>query len=117
MENLIKDIEATIDFNRFYRVISLGTSLPYATGNIILKYDDNKLIASISSTRGNSDFNFILSDVKELLYNKEVILNAETLKRLLSSFNSSDKIGIALSDTTVTFEYKNLKAVLMNLEQ
>ena len=116
MENIINNIEATIDFDRFYRVITLGTSLPYSTGNIILKYNDNKLIVSISSTKGNSDFSFILSDVSNQLYDKEVILNAETLKRLLSSFSSSDKIGISLSDVSVTFEYKNICAALMNTE-
>ena len=41
-------------------------------------------------------------------------MKAGTLKRLLNSFSSADKIGIAISDTGVTLEYKNIKAIIMH---
>ena len=117
MDNIMKNIECTTNYDRFNKIITLATSLPNSTGNINLNYDNNKLKLSIVSIKGNSDFNLSIDKEENIdLYNKEVMLNASTLKRLLSSFGNAEKIGIALGDKSTTLEYRNIKAIIMNLE-
>ena len=117
MEKIINNIECTMNYDRFNKIVTLATSLPNSTGNINLNYDNNKLKLSIVSIKGNSDFNLSIDKEENVdLYNKEVMLNASTLKRLLSSFGNAEKIGIALGDKSTTLEYRNIKAIIMNLE-
>lgn len=115
MEKVMKDIEAFINFDRFNKVVNLATSLPSSTGDLTLRYENDELIASINSNKGVSDFTFKLEKVSEdKLSVNTIYLKAGTLKRLLNSFSSADKIGIAISDTGVTLEYKNIKAIIMH---
>lgn len=117
MNNIIKNIECMMNYDRFNKIITLATSLPNSTGNINLAYDDNKLKISIVSIKGDSNFNLSIDKEEDVtLYNKPVLINASTLKRLLSSFGNAEKIGIALGDKSTTFEYRNIKAIIMNLE-
>lgn len=116
MEQIIKTIECTTNYDRFNKIVTLATSLPNSTGNINLSYDNNKLKISIVSIRGNSDFNLYI-DKETDLYDKEIMLNASTLKRLLSSFGNAEKLGIALGDKSVILEYRNIKAIIMTLER
>lgn len=114
MEKVIKPIESLVNFDRLYKIVNLATTLPSSTGTVNLQYNDNKLQASIVSIKGNSDFTFsteLLEGVK--LYNKEVLVKSETLRRLLSSFAGIDRIGIGLADLGITLEYKGIKAILM----
>lgn len=115
MHKMISDIEAIIDFNKLYRTVVLATNLPSSTGNVSLQFSEDKLKASITSNKGSSDFNFnIIKKEKDKLYNKEIIIRAETLRRLLSSFTEYNNIGITLSDLGITISYNGTKAVLMH---
>ena len=115
MNNIVKEPEISVAFDRFYRTVTLATTLPYSTGNVTLLYNNDKLQTSIISNRGNSDFSFTTEKLtEEKLYEKEVLVRAETLRRLLTSFNGADKLSIALADLGITLEYKNIKAIMMN---
>ena len=104
-----------VSYDRLYRTVTLATTLPYSTGDVILKYNKDKLQTSIISNRGNSDFSFATEVLTEnKLYDKEVLVRAETLRRLLTSFNEADKLSIALADLGITLEYKNIKAIMMH---
>lgn len=117
MEKVITPIESLVNYDRLYKIVNLATSLPTSTGNVNLQYLDKKLQATIVSVKGNSDFKFsteLIDGVK--LYNKEVLVKAETLRRLLSSFAGIDRIGIALADLGITLEYKGIKAIMMHTD-
>ena len=115
MNNIVKEPEVMVSYDRLYRTVTLATTLPYSTGDVILKYNKDKLQTSIISNRGNSDFSFTTELLTEnKLYDKEVLVRAETLRRLLTSFNEADKLSIALADLGITLEYKNIKAIMMH---
>lgn len=115
MNNIVKEPEVMVSYDRLYRTVTLATTLPYSTGDVILKYNKDKLQTSIISNRGNSDFSFTTEVLTEnKLYDKEVLVRAETLRRLLTSFNGADKLSIALADLGITLEYKNIKAIMMH---
>lgn len=116
MEKVISPIEGIVNYDRLNRIVGLATSLPSSTGILKLKFNEDKLQASIESTKGSSDFNLLTEITAKKLYNKEVLVRAETLRRLLSSFNGSEKIGIALADLGITLEYKGIKAIMMHTE-
>ena len=115
MNSIVKEPEVMVSYDRLYRTVTLATTLPYSTGDVILKYNKDKLQTSIISNRGNSDFSFATEVLTEnKLYDKEVLVRAETLRRLLISFNEADKLSIALADLGITLEYKNIKAIMMH---
>ena len=115
MNSIVKEPEVMVSYDRLYRTVTLATTLPYSTGDVILKYNKDKLQTSIISNRGNSDFSFATEVLTEnKLYDKEVLVRAETLRRLLTSFNEADKLSIALADLGITLEYKNIKAIMMH---
>lgn len=116
MEKVISPIEAIVSYDRLNKIVGLATSLPSSTGNISLRFKDNKLQASIVSIKGNSDFTLNTEVLNNRLYSKEVLVKAETLRRLLSSFSNSDKLGIALADLGITLEYKGIKAIMMHTD-
>lgn len=116
MEKMMIPIESLVNYERLNKIIGLSTNLSMSTGNISLKYIDNKLHANIVSVKGNSDFSFTTDVIGNKLYNKEVLVKSETFKRLLSVFNGIDKIGIALSDLGITLEYKGIKAIMMHID-
>ena len=115
MEKVLNNTEVVTLYDMFNKITNLATSLPGSTGNITLKYVDGILYMTIISNKGNSEFSFTTDKIgKERLYSKEVTLRAETLRKLLSSFNNSEVIGLALGDFGITLEDKGIKAVLMS---
>lgn len=113
MEKVVKHSEVTLNFDKLYRVVNLATSLPSSTGNIELNYKDNKLVISIVSVKGNSNFNIPIIEASDDLYNKPALVKADTLKTLLSSFNEANTVGLAISDLGITIESNNVKAIMM----
>lgn len=116
MESAIKQVECMLNYVRLYKIVSLATSLPSSTGNLGLKYNGNKIQLTLFSNRGNSIFNVGIDKIYSDLGTDEVMLNAETFRRLLCSFNSYDKIGLSISDFGVNLEYKDIRAILMYTE-
>ena len=116
IDKLVSPIEVIVNHGRFVQVVTLATMLPSSTGTIGLSYKNNKLIIKISSNRGESEFTFDTKLEKEHLYNKEIFVRAETLRKLLNAFSSVDKVGVALSDLGITLEYNGIKAVMMHTD-
>ncbi len=117
MDNLMKDSEVSLSFDRFYKIVSLATSLPGSSNKISLKYLNNQLNLSILNNNGNSNFNFPIERLnKGRLYGKEIFLNASVFKKLLDSFIGVDKIEISLDDIGITVKNGLLKIFLMNYE-
>lgn len=115
MSKVMTDIEGFINFDKFNKIVNLANSLPNSTGDIELNYIDDRLVINIASNRGNSNFTFNIDKTIDTLSNKSILLRAAVLRRLLNSFNSVDKIGLAISNTGLTLEYKNIKAIMMHI--
>lgn len=113
---LMTPIEALVNYDRLNKIVSLATMLPSSTGNVGLSYQNGKLIAKISSTKGESIMSFDTKLEKEHLYKGEIFIKAETLRKLLNAFIGSEKIGIALSDLGITIESAGIKAVMMHTD-
>ena len=115
MNKIMKESEVSIQFDKLYRIINLATSLPNTDNIISIKYNNSELYLSIINNNGNSNFNFPINRIgNNKLYNKEIILNANTLKKLLISFSNSINIDLALNDNGITIKSGNTKAFLMN---
>ena len=113
----MKESEVSLSFDRFYKIVSLSTSLPDSMNKISLRYFNNQLNLSILNNKGNSNFNFPIEKLnKGRLYGKEIILNAGILKKLLDSFIGTDRIELALDDKGIIVKSGLLKAFLMNYE-
>lgn len=115
MNRVISLTEMTVDYDKLFRVVNLATTLPGSSGNIKLWYESDTLKLSIISTKGESNFSIPSNKVFRELYNDIVILKAENLKKLLTSFNTCDIIGLALSDYGINLEYKGIRAILMRV--
>lgn len=113
---MMSPIEALVNYDRLNKIVSLATMLPSSTGNVGLSYKDKKLIAKISSNKGESIMNFDTKLEKEHLYKGEIFVKAETLRKLLNAFVGSERIGIALSDLGITIENAGIKAVMMHTD-
>ena len=109
-------IESLVNYDRLNKIVSLATMLPSSTGNVGLSYKDGKLIAKISSNKGESIMNFDTKLEKEHLYKGEIFVKAETLRKLLNAFVGTEKIGIALSDLGITLENAGIRAVMMHTD-
>lgn len=115
MSELIKPIEVLIDFDRLNRIVTLSTSLPSSTGNIELSYNEDNMIINLSSMNGNSEFKIPIVKQTDILFNDKVLIKAETLKRLLTSFSNTEKIGISLNNNSINIEYRNIKSIMMTI--
>lgn len=113
---MMSPIESLVNYDRLNKIVSLATMLPSSTGNVGLSYKDGKLIAKISSNKGESIMNFDTKLEKEHLYKGEIFVKAETLRKLLNAFVGTEKIGIALSDLGITLENAGIRAVMMHTD-
>ena len=113
---LINPVEALVNYDRLNKIVVLATMLPSSTGNVGLSFQNGKLIAKISSNKGESIMSFDTKLEKEHLYKGEIFVKAETLHKLLNAFSGSEKIGIALSELGITIENAGIRAVMMHTD-
>jgi len=111
----LKPVEFAVDFEKFYRIINLATSLPHTQNIARLVYlGDNKLGLSILVDNIYSDFTVdIVETYVDKITNLDVKVRTDILKRLLVSLDNIDKLKISISELCITIEYDNIKAALM----
>lgn len=115
MNKVILEPTCFIELENFYKTLNLASTLPNSNGDITICFEDDKLILTIISNKGNSDFTFTLLDKNSDLYKSKINLKANVLKKLLQSFSITNKIGIAISDLGITITNDNIKAVLIHI--
>ena len=115
LQRILKNVEAEVEYDRLNRLVNLAVNLPNSTGQITFEFSDSDLRVTLSSNRGKSNFKLPIEKRTEHLFRKPVSVKAEPMKRLLSSFNNLDKIGIAFTDYSIILEKNGVKAVLMNI--
>lgn len=116
IDKLIKPISIIFNFDRFNKIINLATLLPNSTGDIKLSINENNLIINLISSSGESTFTVPYELINKDNLNKTINLHAEPLRKLLASFNDSQKIGLAFTDYGVVLEKEGVKAILMHVE-
>lgn len=114
IDSLIKPLESSLTYLDLFKIINLATLLPSSTGNINLKYKNKNLIISINSVKGNSDFSIPIDIISDNLYNNEISIRANLLKKLLLSFSNSNKIKLCLNDTAIILENDFSRAILIS---
>ena len=114
IEKLVQPISIIFNFDRFNKIINLATLLPNSTGNIRLSIDESNLIINLMSNSGESTFNVPYELVHKTKNDNMITVCAESLKKLLASFNDSAKIGLAFTDYGIVLEKEGVKAILMH---
>ena len=68
------------------------------------------------SSSGESTFNLPYELINKDNINKDILLNAEPLKKLLASFTDTSKIGLSFTEYGVIIEKEGVRAILMQIE-
>ena len=101
----------TVNYDKFYNLVNLATSLPNSQNIIRLYPKNNKLGFSMLVNNIYSDF--VLDILEDVTPNVDIKVKADLLKKLLTSVTDIENLKIYLFELYIVIEYDNIKATLL----
>lgn len=95
------------------RIMSLALALPELEKDCNLQLKEDSLLVILKSKKGASEFNLITQKTDDLSEEKEVLINANTLNKIISAFEE-ELGGIALNKIYTTVCTDKIKVIILN---
>ena len=102
LSNIVAEITSKpgtyVDLVHFYRLVELGAELPGTISKINCSYNEQNLIVSILTKKGESTFTLQGSSDGLLDASKTISIQAKQLKKLLQSFAGTSSVKVIIDD-------------------
>lgn len=114
LHNKISSVSYSVPTAALNRIFSLGISVPGIDNDYTMKYEDSRLLVILKSSKGDSEFNLVTTEIDTSQSNTSCIKASLSMTgKILNCINSEDT-QIALNTIYTTFVGDNIKAIVIN---